>query len=56
MQQVTQNPDAIRGLAALPAYGDVYLYVVRPLSPGLIDQLQRDYRVTLAGPTTLETP
>ena len=39
VQQVTQNPDAIRGLAAFPAYGDVYLYVVRPLRPGLIDQL-----------------
>ena len=39
VQQVTQNPDAVRGLAAFPAYGDAYLYVVRPLRPGLIDQL-----------------
>jgi two-component system nitrogen regulation sensor histidine kinase NtrY len=39
VQQVTQNPDAVRGLAAFPAYGNAYLYVVRPLRPGLIDQL-----------------
>ncbi len=39
VQQVTQDPDAVRGLAAFPAYGDAYLYVVRPLRPGLIDQL-----------------
>ncbi|RZJ00602.1 MAG: PAS domain-containing sensor histidine kinase [Brevundimonas sp.] len=39
VQQVTQNPDAVRGLAAFPAYGNTYLYVVRPLRPGLIDQL-----------------
>ncbi|WP_439477381.1 ATP-binding protein [Brevundimonas sp.] len=39
VQQVSQNPDAIRGLAFFPAYGDAYLYVVRPLRPGLIDQL-----------------
>ncbi|WP_298747282.1 PAS domain-containing sensor histidine kinase [uncultured Brevundimonas sp.] len=39
VQQVTQNPDAVRGLTAFPAYGDAYLYVVRPIRPGLIDQL-----------------
>ena len=39
VQQVTQNPDAVRGLMAFPAYGDAYLYVVRPLRPGLIAQL-----------------
>ncbi len=39
VQQVSQNPDAIRGLAFFPAYGDAFLYVVRPLRPGLIDQL-----------------
>jgi two-component system, NtrC family, nitrogen regulation sensor histidine kinase NtrY len=39
VQQVTQNPDAIRGLRAFPAYGEAYLYVVRPLRPGLIAQL-----------------
>ena len=37
VQQVTQDPDAVRGLAAFPAYGDAFLYVVRPLRPGLID-------------------
>ena len=39
VQQVSQNPDAVRGLAVFPAYGNAYLYVVRPLRPGLIDQL-----------------
>jgi len=39
VQQPTRNPDAVRGLAAFPAYGDAYLYVVRPLRPGLFDQL-----------------
>ncbi|MDI6625262.1 MAG: PAS domain-containing sensor histidine kinase [Brevundimonas sp.] len=39
VQQPTRNPDAVRGLAAFPAYGDAYLYVVRPLQPGLFDQL-----------------
>jgi two-component system nitrogen regulation sensor histidine kinase NtrY len=35
-QEVTENPDAVRTLYALPAYGDAYLYLVRPLEPGLI--------------------
>ncbi len=39
VQQPMRNPDAVRGLAAFPAYGDAYLYVVRPLQPGLFDQL-----------------
>ncbi len=39
VQQVTKGPDAIRGIMAFPAYGNAYLYVVRPLRPGLIDQL-----------------
>jgi len=39
VQQVSQHPDAVRGLAVFPAYGDAYLYVVRPLRPGLINQL-----------------
>src|SRR5690606_14134412 len=39
VQQVTQNPDAVRGLMAFPAFGEAYLYVVRPLRPGLINQL-----------------
>lgn len=39
-QQVTEDPDAVRSLMALPAYGDAYLYLVRPLKPGLIAQLR----------------
>ncbi|MDQ8028111.1 MAG: PAS domain-containing sensor histidine kinase [Brevundimonas sp.] len=39
VQQVTEGPDAIRGVVAFPAYGDAYLYLVRPLQPGLIGQL-----------------
>ncbi len=39
-QQVTENPDAVRSLAALPAYGEAYLYLVRPLRPGLIAQMR----------------
>ena len=39
VQQLTEGPDAIRGLRAFPAYGDAYLYVVRPLQPGLVGQV-----------------
>jgi two-component system, NtrC family, nitrogen regulation sensor histidine kinase NtrY len=39
-QQVTENPDAVRTLAALPAFGESYLYLVRPLKPGLIAQMR----------------
>ncbi|MGQ3040060.1 MAG: ATP-binding protein [Brevundimonas sp.] len=39
-QQVTEAPDAVRSLMALPAYGDAYLYLVRPLQPGLIAQMR----------------
>ncbi|MDI1326386.1 MAG: PAS domain-containing sensor histidine kinase [Brevundimonas sp.] len=39
-QQVTENPDAVRSLIALPAYGDAYLYLVRPLQEGLIAQMR----------------
>ena len=39
-QQVTENPDAVRSLIALPAYGDAYLYLVRPLKAGLIAQMR----------------
>lgn len=39
-QQVTENPDAVRSLIALPAYGDAYLYLVRPLKDGLIAQMR----------------
>lgn len=39
-QHVTENPDAVRSLTALPAYGEAYLYLVRPLQPGLIAQMR----------------
>ncbi len=39
-QQVTEGPDAVRSVMALPAYGDAYLYLVRPLQPGLISQMR----------------
>lgn len=39
-QQVTENPDTVRSLIALPAYGDAYLYLVRPLQDGLIAQMR----------------
>ncbi|HWQ85070.1 PAS domain-containing sensor histidine kinase [Brevundimonas sp.] len=39
-QQVTENPDAVRSLIALPEYGDAYLYLVRPLKDGLIAQMR----------------
>lgn len=49
-QAVTENPDALRSLIHLPAYGDAYLYLARPLQPGLVaalrtaDQSVRGYR------------
>jgi two-component system nitrogen regulation sensor histidine kinase NtrY len=39
-QEVTENPDAVRSLIPLPAYGDAYLYLVRPLQDGLIAQMR----------------
>ena len=39
-QTVTEGPDAVRSLMALPAYGDAYLYLVRPLQPGLIGRMR----------------
>jgi len=39
-QQVTEGPDAVRSLIALPAYGAAYLYLVRPLKDGLIAQMR----------------
>ncbi|MDP1528469.1 MAG: PAS domain-containing sensor histidine kinase [Rhodoferax sp.] len=39
-QEVTENPDAVRSLMALPDYGQAYLYLVRPLKPGLIAQMR----------------
>ncbi len=38
-QDVTQNPDAVRSIIALPAYGDAYLYLVRPLEAGLVERM-----------------
>ncbi len=38
-QDVTQHPDAVRSIIALPAYGDAYLYVVRPLEEGLVARM-----------------
>jgi len=37
---VTENPDALRVIYPLPDYGNVFLYVVRPLQPGLISTLR----------------
>jgi two-component system nitrogen regulation sensor histidine kinase NtrY len=39
-QEVSENPDAVRSLTRLPGYGDAYLYLVRPLKPGLIAQMR----------------
>ncbi len=36
---VTQNPDTVRSIIALPAYGDAFLYLVRPLQDGLIARM-----------------
>jgi len=38
-QGVTEGPDAVRSLIHLSAYGDAYLYLVRPLKPGVIGQM-----------------
>jgi len=38
--EVTEHPDVIRALYPLPDYGDAYLYVVRPLAPGLVAQMR----------------
>ncbi|GAA0214908.1 two-component system nitrogen regulation sensor histidine kinase NtrY [Brevundimonas nasdae] len=38
-QQVTEHPDAVRSIIALPAYGDAYLYLVRPLQEGLVARM-----------------
>lgn len=37
---VTENPDTIRTLYPLSGYGDAYLYLVRPMQPGLIAQMR----------------
>ncbi len=38
-QTVTQDPDAVRSLVRLEGYGDAYLYLVRPLAPGLVKRM-----------------
>ena len=38
---VTENPDTIRTLYPLSGYGDAYLYLVRPLQPGLIAKMRQ---------------
>ncbi|WP_428155521.1 ATP-binding protein [Brevundimonas sp.] len=38
--KVTEEPDTVRALYPLPGYGDSYLYVVRPLAPGLVAQMR----------------
>ncbi len=37
---VTERPDTVRALYPLPEYGDAYLYVVRPLAPGIIARMR----------------
>lgn len=37
---VTEHPDVIRAVYPLPDYGDAYLYVVRPLAPGLVERMR----------------
>ncbi|CAN5395903.1 PAS domain-containing sensor histidine kinase [soil metagenome] len=37
---VTEHPDVIRAIYPLPDYGDAYLYVVRPLAPGLVERMR----------------
>ncbi|AQR62104.1 PAS domain-containing sensor histidine kinase [Brevundimonas sp. LM2] len=37
---VTENPDTVRAVYPLPAYGDAYLYIVRPLAPGIVAQMR----------------
>ncbi|MFJ6023900.1 ATP-binding protein [Brevundimonas sp. NPDC092305] len=48
VQQVTENPDAVRGIMAFPAYGNAFLYVVRPLKPGLIAQMSNAEQAIVA--------
>jgi len=47
-QQVTETPDAVRSVMALPTYGDAYLYLVRPLKPGLLAQMRNGEESILA--------
>ena len=41
---VTENPDVIRALYPLEAYGDAYLYVLRPLPEGMLGVLREGER------------
>lgn len=47
-QQVTEGPDAVRSVMALPAYGDAFLYMVRPMQPGLLAQMRNGEESILA--------
>ncbi len=48
---VTERPDTVRAVYPLPDYGDAYLYVVRPLAPGIVARMRngeesiRSYRL-----------
>lgn len=37
---VTERPDTVRAVFPLPDYGDAYLYVVRPLAPGIVERMR----------------
>jgi two-component system, NtrC family, nitrogen regulation sensor histidine kinase NtrY len=54
-QELTEGPDAARSLVALPAYGDAYLYLVRPLKPGLIAQMRNGEESIVAFREALES-
>lgn len=45
---VTRNPDVVRVLYPLTGYGDAYLYVVRPLRPGIIGRLDYAHQTIAA--------
>src|SRR5690606_35577720 len=47
-QEVTDSPDAFRSVMALPAYGDAYLYLVRPMKPRLLAQMRNGEEAILA--------
>lgn len=47
-QQVTEGPDAVRSVMALPAYGNAFLYMVRPLKLGLLAQMRNGEESILA--------
>ncbi len=45
---VTEHPDTVRALYPLPDYGDAYLYVVRPLAPGIVARMRNGEESILA--------